>query len=445
MSPERKGQKYHVITLGCQMNKNDSERLESVLVGMGLTATDTDSDADLIVLNSCSVRQSAEDRIYGFAHKYGLMKKDRPNLVVCVTGCMPGRDKDGKIRKRLKEVDLFFPTQEMTLLPQRLAEVNPRFRPMEDLKEDYLALNPTIQKKYQAFVTIQTGCNHFCTYCVVPFSRGLEINRPAEDIMQEVKHLAVSGCLEVVLLGQIVNHYVAPDPEFFSKNNPYQESDFAKLLWEIDQVEGVRRVHWTAPHPLYMTDEVIDALTLSKQLNFLHLPVQSGNNDILKKMNRRHTREYYIETVKKIREKVPNIALGTDIIVGFCGETEEQFRDTVDLYVACDFDISYTAQYSQRSHTVANKAFEDDVPKAEKKRRWRVLQQLMEETVLRKNQEYLGQHVSVLVDSVKGEWCNGNSSEMKRVRFKGSKKMIGTIQEVEIFRAQEWMLWGRIS
>lgn len=441
----KKGYFYTIITFGCQMNKNDSERLAGVLHGMGLKPTAHEKDADVIFMNSCSVRQKAEDRIYGLARKFAAWKKEKPHLLIGVTGCMPGRDRDGSMRSKMPHVDLFFPTKDMIHLPKWLMELNPALRPMEDMDKDYLALSPFYHSKTQAFVTIQTGCNHFCTYCVVPFSRGLEVNRPVRDILQEVHALAAQGCLEVTLLGQIVNHYIAPDPEYFSLKNPYKQSDFAKLLWEIQHIEGIERIHWTAPHPLYMTDEVIDAMvTLPKQLNYLHLPVQSGNSELLKKMNRRHTREFYIDLIHSIRSRNPKIALGTDIIVGFCGETEEQFEDTVSLYTICDFDISYTAQYSERTHTVAARAFPDDVSMEEKKRRWWVLQHLMEDIVLRKNQLYLDTTVSVLVDQCEHGYCAGNSREMKRVRFKGDESLVGTIQLVHIYKADEWMLWGKV-
>ncbi|MEK7084286.1 MAG: radical SAM protein, partial [Patescibacteria group bacterium] len=225
---------------------------------------------------------------------------------------------------------------------------------------------------------------------------------------------------------------------------PYKKSDFAKLLWEINQMPGIERIHWTAPHPLYMTDEVIDARSHPKQVNYIHLPVQSGNNDVLKQMNRRYTREIYLEVIAKMRAKKPNIAIGTDIIVGFCGETESQFDDTVSLYRACDFDISYHAQYSERTGTVAWRAFDDDVPREEKKRRWETLQTLMEETTLRKNQCYVSQTVSVLADEWSAGWCAGNSHEMKRIRWKGDVSCVGSIVPVEIFKAEEWILWGRV-
>lgn len=434
---------YHIITFGCQMNKNDSERIESIFQALQMVPAAGEETADVILMNSCSVRQSAEDRIFGFSRRFAELKKTRPGLIVAVTGCMPGRDKDGKFREKLEGIDLYFPTKDMTQLPKWLSELNPALSPMENLDEHYFSLRPTLQKTYQAFVTLQTGCNHFCTYCVVPFSRGLEVNRSLRQILDEVYDLVARGCVELTLLGQIVNHYVAPDPEHFSAQNPYVKSDFAKLLWELNQVEGIERIHWTAPHPIYMTEEVIDAITLPKQVNFLHLPVQSGNDEVLRRMNRRHKRDFYIDLIKRIREKKPDIALATDIIVGFCGETAEQFEDTVDLFRQCDFDISYTAQYSTRSGTLAVKAFKDDVSKEEKKRRWWVLQGLMEETVLRKNKNYIGKAVSVLVEKSDGIWCEGNSREMKRVRCKGDESLIGKIIEGEVYKAEEWMLYAR--
>lgn len=438
--------KYHIITFGCQMNKSDSERLSFVLENMGLQPTENKKEADIVILNSCSVRESAEDRIFGKVTNFNKIKKDKPWLIIGVMGCMPGRDKDGKIRKRLKHVDLFFPTKEMTLLPKRLMELNPDLRPMEDVEDDYLKLRPNYNKNFQAYVPIQTGCNQFCTFCVVPYGRGLHTCRPTKDILDEVKNLAKNGCLEISLLGQIVNNYQAPDAENFSKDNPYKENDFAKLLWEINQIDGIERLDWPGPHPIYFDPELLDAMTLSKQVNYVHLPMQSGNTEILEKMNRRHTREFYLDLVKKIRDKRPDIAISTDIIVGFCGETKKQFEDTVSAYKECNFDIAYPAKYSTRSGTLAAKIFEDDVDMEEKKRRWFVLQDLMEEITEEKNKKFLNKKVSVLVDSYKNGWYGGNSNEMKRVSFKdeGGNSLIGTIQEVEIFKTGTWMLWGKI-
>ena len=435
--------KYNITTFGCQMNKNDSERMRSILEGMGLESTSDETEADVILLNSCSVRESAEARIYSKTNNISKLKKKKPNLIVCVTGCMPGRDKDGEIKRRLKEVDLFFKNEEMVNLPKWLCGLNPDFDEIETEKK-YLKVKPVYKSKFQAFVPIQTGCNHFCTYCAVPYARGTEINRPLKDILEEINCLSEKGYKEVTLLGEIVNHYTAEDPEYFSKNNKYIKSDFAKLLWEINQIKGIERIHWTGPHPIYMDDEVIDALTLPKQVNFLHLPVQSGSTKILEKMNRRHDREFFIDLVKRIKTKKPDITIGTDLIVGFCGETPEDFEETLSMYRECDFDIAYPAKYSTRSGTVAANNFEDDVNQDEKKRRWFAVQDLMEEITHRKNQKHLNKKVSVLVEKFDDGWCEGHSSEMKLTRFKGDQSMVGTIQTPEIYKADIWLLWGRM-
>lgn len=436
-------QRYHIITFGCSMNKNDSERMAGIFERLGMEETNKPENADVIILNSCSVRGTAEHRIFGHVKNFVELKKIKPNLIIGVTGCMAGRDKDNKIKKKLKGVDLFFATSEMVNLPQWLHELNPKLKTTESLEKDYLNLQPNYNNKFQALVTIQTGCNHFCTYCVVPYARGTEGNRSLKSILDEIKQLAKSGYKEVSLLGQIVNHYIAPDPEYFSVHNPYQKNDFAKLLWEVNRIKGIERIFWTAPHPLYMDEEVIDALTLPNQVNYLHLPVQSGSSAILKKMNRRHDRDYFIEVIKKIRAKRPEIAIGTDIIVGFCGETEADFQDTLSLYKICDLDISYHAKYSTRPGTVAAKMFVDDVPLIEKKRRWFELQHLMEDITLRKNQKYLNQTVLVLVDKYQSGVCEGNSSEMKRVEFAGDKELLGKIINVKIGWSGAWILRGK--
>ena len=429
------------------MNKNDSERMATMLEGIGFTSRERPEESDLVLINTCSVRQTAEDRVYGQIDHLAKLKRKNPRFTLVVTGCMPGRDKDGTLRKKLSEVDFFFPTARLPELPKWLSEIYPETVNSPDLESDYLKLSPKRKISSQAYVTIQTGCNYFCTYCVVPFSRGLERNRPVVDILNEVRALAEEGCVEVTLLGQTVNSFRATDANEFSKDNPYHDH-FAALLWEINQIPGIKRIHYTAPHPRHMTDEVIDALTLANHVNFIHLPVQSGDNEILRKMNRRYTAEQYLELINKIKEKRPGIALGTDIIVGFCGETEEQFLRTVELYKKADFDISYHAMYSPRSGTAGYKAFKDDVPREEKRRRWRVLQDLMEDITLRKNQEFVGKTVEVLVDKYeeKGEMkvCAGNSREMKLVNFAGGNEDIGKLVNVKINKAREWVLEGTL-
>lgn len=482
---DNKAPKYLIVTYGCQMNKNDSERIASLLSDLGFEPTESDKEADLILINSCSVRKSAEDRVFGRVHDYRKLKEKNPNLIIAVTGCMAGRDKKGEFKAKMGPVDLYFPTSDMVKLPRWISELRPDLVNTTDLKSDYLKIRPLRAPSSQAYVSIQTGCNNFCTYCVVPYARGFESNRPAKDIMDEVKDLAAHGVIEITLLGQTVNSYKAPDPENFSSNNPYvistaaersinmssrpQRRDlsekisplhpenfrgsgrndrgnhFAALLWEVNQISELKRVHWTAPYPSQMSDEVIDALTLPKQVNFLHLPVQSGSNEVLRRMNRKYTREQYLEIINKVKAKRPGIALATDIIVGFSGETEEQFQETVSLFKEVDFDISYNAQYSPRSGTLGIKLYEDDIPAAEKRRRWRVLQELMEETALRKNQEFKDKTVNVLVEKIQDKWASGNTDEMKLCRFPcDDPSLIGKIVPVKVTLVQEWQLMGNI-
>ncbi|MDP3244870.1 MAG: tRNA (N6-isopentenyl adenosine(37)-C2)-methylthiotransferase MiaB [bacterium] len=487
--------KYHIITFGCQMNKSDSERIAGLFLSLGWQKTVTITEADLIVINTCSVRQAAENRVFGQRDNFLALKKKNPRLRIAVTGCMPGRDKNGVLRKKTPWVDFWFPIKDLPKLPSFLSlrgvppQTGRRGNPINDKiatvqwssdlamteYKDYFHIKPSYPNKFQAFVPIQTGCNFFCAYCVVPFARGPEQSRPLKEILREIRALAKNGCLEITLLGQTVNNYTAPDPENFSPKNPYKnppciplskrgnEGDFAALLWEVNQISGLRRINFTAPYPILMTDEVIDALCLPKQMNYLHLPVQSGDNAILKKMNRRYTAQDYLAIVKKIHAKRPDIALGTDIIVGFCGETKKQFENTVKLYKKADFDISYHAMYSQRSGTLAAKKFKDSVTPKEKKRRWMVLQKLMEKTTLRKNQKYVGKTVEVLVEKRKDGFCLGNSREMKLVRFKiphnspispfqkgglrGIFKgeaggFVGKIVKIKITQAKTWVLEG---
>lgn len=454
--------KYHIITYGCQMNKSDSERIAGVLNDCGWEATDKPGQADLVVLNSCSVRQSAEDRVYGEVDELSKLKKKNPGLMVAVTGCMPGRDKEGKFKKKIPAVDLYFPINDLPRLPEMLMQPHPnlslqrrggKFLPLpegelEGVGENYLDTKPSYQNDFSAFVPIQTGCNKFCAYCVVPHARGREISRSLRAILDEVCYLAAKGFVEITFLGQTVNSYAAPDSENFSDKNPFKDC-FAALLWEVNQIEGVRRINFTAPHPDHMSDEVIKALTLPKQINYLHLPVQSGSDKVLAKMNRHYTAADYLKIIKKIRAVRPGMALGTDMIVGFPGETKEDFEETIKLYKEADFDIAFLAKYSPRSGTVAYK-MADDVPAKEKERRWWVLQRLMEETTLRKNQKFIGQAVEVLVSRFrnsaqsKGKCiCIGNSSEMKMVEFAGQAGWVGKIRKVKIEKAEMWRLIGK--
>ncbi len=440
---------YCLVTYGCQMNKSDSERIAALLQSLGFAETENEAEADFILLNTCSVRQSAEDRVYGHVRAFEKLKAAKPDIVIGITGCMAGRDYDGKIRKKLPIVDLCFPIADLPQLPRWIRELRPDLVPQEiAAPASYLQIDPLRTNVRQAFVVVQTGCNKFCSYCVVPFARGFEKNRPAKEILNEACGLVAKGAVEITLLGQSVNSYRAPDSETCSVVNPYKDH-FAALLWEMNQISGLKRLHFTAAYPTHMTDEVIDALALPAQMNFLHLAVQSGDDEVLRRMNRRYTREEYTDIIHRVRAKRPEMAIGTDMIVGFSGETEEQFERTISLYEEIGFDISYNAIYSPRSGTAASRAFKDDVPREEKRRRWDRLQEVMERVVRKKNQAYLGKEASVLVERCEPphgpnlpSMCFGNSREMKLVTFPGRNELVGQIVPVKIIKPEMWILYG---
>ncbi len=459
--------KYHLITYGCQMNKSDSERIAGFLDELGGQAVAGPEEAELVILNTCSVRQSAENRVFGQVNNLVQLKRTNPGLIIAVTGCLPGRDQDEKLRKKMPGVDLFFPIIDLPKLPEMLEGGLSFPRKRESSKgssfqnidwipdqvgndneeKSFWSIKPFYRSTYSAFIPIQTGCNNYCAYCVVPYARGPEKNRPLSDALVEIKNFVSQDGREIILLGQTINHYQAPDAESFSKKNPFlgainrapTETNFAALLWEINQIEGLARVDFTAAHPSFMSEEVIEALTLPKQVNYLHLAVQSGSDSVLKRMNRRYTAGEYLSLIEKIKKKKPGIALGTDIIVGFPGETEDDFQATVDLYKKADFDIAYLAQYSPRSGTAASH-LPDDVLPEEKEQRWWVLQKLMEETTLRKNQAYLGRTVEVLVEKKTDEIYSGQSRERKLVEFEDNRDRTGKIVNVRIETAEMWRL-----
>lgn len=418
------------------MNKSDSERIVGLLASLGGVEAEGPDEADLVLLNTCSVRQSAENRVFGQLHNLAQLKKTCPEMLIGVTGCMPGRDQSGDLRVKLSGVDLFFPIIDLPQLADKLIDLGLIKAGAHSVMASYWDITPRFRNNYQAMVPIQIGCNNYCTYCIVPYARGRETNRPVADILREVRDLANRGFLEIQLLGQVVNNYQAPDMENFS---------FATLLREINKIEGINRIQFVSVDPQYIDDEMIEALALPKIMNYLHLAVQSGSDAILKKMNRKYTAEKFLEIIEKIRKVRPDIALGTDIIVGFPGETEDDFQKTVELYKKADFDIAYLAQYSPRPGTAAA-LLEDDVSHLEKERRWRILQNLMEEIVLRKNQKYTDQTVEVLVERCVDEEKNiyaGNSREYKLVEFASPSDVIGKIVKVKINKAEMWRLVGR--
>lgn len=371
--------KYHIVTFGCAANEADSERIAAVYEKRGYTQATSIQDADDIIINTCMIREKAEHRVYGLVHN---LKKEKPlrqaqgrSLKIILTGCMVGmavREKTGKI---------------FALLQKRMPGVD-EFLPIEEVGFDYA---PVRLNKTHALVPITNGCNNFCTFCVVPFTRGREISRPVEDVLAECKALAEKGYTQITLIGQNVNSYGSD-----LKNNtlkPVYVSHlgrlriptlFPALLTEVSRIKGLEVIDFISSNPWDFSDELIDVIAGNKNISrHIHLPLQSGDNDVLKRMNRWYTREEYFALVEKLRKKIPEVTISTDIIVGFCKETRAQFDNTVNLAKKVGFSKAYVAMYSDRPMTAAHKAFKDTVPFKEKKRRWKVLEELINKTNLK--------------------------------------------------------------
>jgi len=435
--------KFFILTLGCQMNKSDSERLATALQQQGGVLT-SEAEAEVLVVNACSVRQTAMDRVHNALTRWQKRQHNNQKMLTVLTGCVLPQDKQFFAERFDLVIGIGEWQQLVTTLQERFGnDTTAASNLLQTEVNDYLTTTPQYQSQFSAYVPISTGCNKFCTYCAVPYTRGREWSRPAEQVLTEIKQLATKGWKEIILLGQTVNSYQPANRSSFSKTNPYADP-FAALLWEINNVAGLDRVFFTAPHPNNITDEQIDALKLPVLVNFLHLPVQAGDDEVLRRMNRPYTAEAYTKLVDRIYQTKPDIALATDIIVGFSGETEAQFQHTVELYKRCQFDIAYSAKYSTRAGTVADRKFADNVSQEEKKRRWWMLHDLMEQITLAKNQRYLNKTVSVLVDSYKNGVCAGNSREMKRVEFAGTADRVGKVVAVKISEPLCWVLRGGV-
>ncbi|MDI6602783.1 MAG: MiaB/RimO family radical SAM methylthiotransferase [Patescibacteria group bacterium] len=343
--------KYYIITFGCQMNKANSERIASILESKGYQPASKINEADLVVVNMCSVRQSAVDRVYGLAPKFKKLKEKNSKLKTILTGCILKEDK-----KKFRKI----------------------FDSIWNMR-NYFDISPKCQSKSLAFVPISNGCNNFCSYCVVPFTRGPLTCRDHQEILKEVKDLVERGYKEIWLLGQNVNSYgVQRETDAKQKTKQTRKINFPKLLKMVNDIPGDFSIRFTSPHPADFTDELIDTMAKCKKVaHYLNLPVQSGDNEILKKMNRSYTIEQYKNLVKKIRKKIPDINLSTDVIVGFPGETKKQFENTVKLFKEIKFNMAYIAKYSPRPGTAAFK-LKDNVALDEKKRRYKVLNDLLE-------------------------------------------------------------------
>lgn len=429
---------YHLITIGCQMNKADSERVASFLEERAFVLLPNFKEAELVILTTCGIRQSAEDRVYGLVNQ---IRKANSEAVVIITGCLAKR-KD--VMRRLKgQVDLFMPINELPNIFELLknSHLEKKFD-TEEVRlaagEKYLSIQPKHHSPFTAFVPVGNGCDNFCSYCVVPYARGREVYRSSEEVLEEVKKLLADGYKEIFLIAQNVNSYRDG------------EKTFPDLLKKILALPGKFWVRFSSSHPKDLSDELIALFAEKKMCPHLHLAMQSGDNEILTKMNRRYTIEHFYELVKKARVVLPEIAVTTDVIVGFPGETEEQFANSAKAFQELEFDLAYVSQYSPRPGTVSS-LMEDDISKKEKDRRDKILVKILEESGLKKNQKYLGKEVLVLVDgkNKKGKYY-GKTASFKNVWLTAAENipadsLVGHFVKTKIIKATDSGLEGELA
>ncbi|WP_449540089.1 tRNA (N6-isopentenyl adenosine(37)-C2)-methylthiotransferase MiaB [Ferdinandcohnia sp. Marseille-Q9671] len=438
-----KGKRFLIRTYGCQMNEHDTEVMAGIFMEMGYEPTEKAEDADIILLNTCAIRENAENKVFGEIGHLKPLKMQNPNLLIGVCGCMSQEESVvNKILQKHQFIDMIFGTHNIHRLPNIVKEAMFSKEMVVEVwsKEGDIIENlPKVRKgSIKGWVNIMYGCDKFCTYCIVPYTRGKERSRRPEDIIEEVRHLARQGYKEITLLGQNVNAY---GKDFTDIN--YGLGDLMDEIRKID----IPRIRFTTSHPRDFDDYLIEVLAKGGNLmEHIHLPVQSGSSQVLKLMSRKYTRESYLELVRKMKEQIPNASFTTDIIVGFPNETDEQFEETLSLYREVEFDSAYTFIYSPREGTPAAK-MEDNISMEVKKERLQRLNALVNEISAKKNLEYQDQIVEVLVE---GESKNnpdvlaGYTSKNKLVNFKGPKSAIGNIVKVKIIQAKTWSLDGEM-
>ena len=435
--------KYMLTTFGCQMNENDSERLIGMMSEMGYIETENVEEADLIIFNTCCVRENAEDKVYGKLGALKRIKREKPEIIIAVCGCMMQQPEVVEhVKKVYRNVDLIFGTHNLYKFPELLYTAIQEKHSVIDVWEStgQIAEDMPIERKdgVKAWVTVMYGCNNFCSYCIVPYVRGRERSREISDVVKEVTFLANEGYKEITLLGQNVNSY-GKDLD--------SGASFAKLLYELDKVDGIERIRFFTSHPKDLSDELIMAMKeCEKVCEHLHLPIQSGSTRVLHEMNRKYTKEDYIALVDRIRKQIPDISLTTDIIVGFPGETEEDFEETLDVVRKVKFDSAYTFLYSKRTGTPAAKN-EGQVPEAVMKERFQRLLEEQNNISKELNVNLDEQVVEILVEGpskTNEEIMTGRTRTNKIVNFKGSSELKGKLVKVKIEKTQTWTLEGEI-
>ena len=435
--------RFLIKTYGCQMNEHDTEMMAGLLAAMGYQPTDDIERADFILFNTCAVRENAEDKVFGEIGRLRPLKSVNPELILGLCGCMAQEKGVQKlVLEKFPWVDLVFGTHNIHRLPELVSmarQSQDTVMEVWDKAAETVEDIPKARKDgVRAWVNIQYGCNKFCTYCIVPYTRGAERSRLPRDIVAEVEQLAAQGYREITLLGQNVNDYGVDLGD---------GSTFARLLRQVNAIDGIERIRFTTSNPWNFTNELIAAIAeCDHVVEHIHLPVQSGNNEILRRMNRSHTREYYLDLVSRIRRAIPNVSLTTDIIVGFPGETEEQFEDTLRLVEEVQFDNAFTFIYSQRENTPAAK-FTDETPLAEKKSRLQRLNELQYGISLAHNQRLAGRTLEVLVEGeskTNPDVLAGRTRTNKLVLFHGDNRLAGQTVFVEVTEPQTWLLKGRL-
>ncbi len=436
--------KYYIWTEGCQMNVADSQRVASALEHLGYEHAPQAETADIIVLNTCVVRQSAEDKAYGRLQSLRPLKSQRPDLIINLMGCLVGVRDVAPLKERLPFVDVFSPPSDPAPLLAYLAQREGRQIEEAETQQRYAWMDGELTlpahergRLVSAHIPVVLGCSHACTYCVIPYRRGIERSRPPADILAEAQALLAQGVREITLLGQIVDRYGKDEPAY---------PTLAGLIRQLHDLPGLERIRFLTSHPNWMNDELLDAVAeLPKVMPHIEVPIQAGNDEVLANMRRGYTTDQYRRLIARIRERIPHVSIGTDIIVGFPGETDAQFQDTYDLLAELKLDVAHLARYSPRPGTVSARRMQDDVPAAEKMQRFRRLETLQEQIATEIHARYLGQAVPVLFEEkVKQRW-KGRTPTNKLVFVETADDLRGRLLPVEITWSGPWSMIGQLS